>query len=159
MEGGKKLPRKEMGYRVFPDVYRISRPNAVTYIPVLLGHYRQLPLIQLPDTKVMKRFIMIESGWMWIQDIAHKCGTTAKYFNYGLKYNKNYLLVLVWEGEDIDCKLHWYLKYRWIFKGTCNIIKKQGLCISVCLSVPMDLANRWTDQALLYSFPYVMGRF
>ena len=31
-----------MGYRVFPDVNRIGRPKAVTTIPILLGHYRQL---------------------------------------------------------------------------------------------------------------------
>ena len=37
MEGGKKPRRKEMGYRVFPDVNRISRPKAVTSIPILLG--------------------------------------------------------------------------------------------------------------------------
>ena len=42
MEGGKKTPRKEMGYRVFPDVNRIARPKAVTSIPILLGHFRQL---------------------------------------------------------------------------------------------------------------------
>ena len=41
-EGGKKPPRKEMGYRVFPDVNRIGRPKVVTSIPILLGHYRQL---------------------------------------------------------------------------------------------------------------------
>ena len=41
-ERGKKPPRKEMRYRVFPDVNRIGRPKAVTYIPILLGHYRQL---------------------------------------------------------------------------------------------------------------------
>ena len=37
---GKKPPRKELSYRVFPDVNRIGRPKAV--IPILLGHYRQL---------------------------------------------------------------------------------------------------------------------
>ena len=42
MEGGKKSPRKEMGYMIFPDVNRIGRPKAVTSIPILLGHYRQL---------------------------------------------------------------------------------------------------------------------
>ena len=36
---GKNPPRKEIGYRVFPDV---GRPKAVTSIPILLGHYRQL---------------------------------------------------------------------------------------------------------------------
>ena len=39
---GKETPRKERGYRVFPDVNRISRLKAVTSIPVLLGHYRRL---------------------------------------------------------------------------------------------------------------------
>ena len=34
-----------MRYRVFPDVNRIGRPKAVTSIPILLTHYRQLPLI------------------------------------------------------------------------------------------------------------------
>ena len=32
-----------MGYRVFPVVNRIGWPKAVTSIPILLGHYRQLP--------------------------------------------------------------------------------------------------------------------
>ena len=41
-KGGKKPPRKEIVYRVFPDVNRIGRPNAVTSIPILLGHYKQL---------------------------------------------------------------------------------------------------------------------
>ena len=27
-------PRKEIGYRVFPDVNRIGRPKAVTFIPI-----------------------------------------------------------------------------------------------------------------------------
>ena len=36
-EGGKKPPRKEMGYKVFPNVNRIGRPKAVTSIPILLG--------------------------------------------------------------------------------------------------------------------------
>ena len=36
-EGGKKPFRKEMGYRIFPDVYRIGRPKAVTSIPIFLG--------------------------------------------------------------------------------------------------------------------------
>ena len=31
-EGGKKHPRKEMGYRIFPEVNRIGRPNVVTSI-------------------------------------------------------------------------------------------------------------------------------
>ena len=39
---GKKPPRKEIGYRVFPDANRIGRPKAVTSIPILLGHYGQL---------------------------------------------------------------------------------------------------------------------
>ena len=38
-EGEKKPSRKDMGYRVFLSVSRISRPKAVTYIPILLGHY------------------------------------------------------------------------------------------------------------------------
>ena len=42
-EGGKKLPRKGMGCRVFPDVDRTGRSKAVTSLPILLGHYRQLP--------------------------------------------------------------------------------------------------------------------
>ena len=37
-----KPSRKEMGYRVFPDVNRIGRLKAMTFIPILLGHYRQL---------------------------------------------------------------------------------------------------------------------
>ena len=42
MEGGKEPLRKEMGYRVFPDINRIGRPKAVTSIPILLGYYRSL---------------------------------------------------------------------------------------------------------------------
>ncbi len=38
MEGERKLPRKEMGYKLFPDVNRIGMPKAVTSIPILLGH-------------------------------------------------------------------------------------------------------------------------
>ena len=41
-EGERNLLRKEMGYRVFFDVNRIGRPKAVTYILILLGHYRLL---------------------------------------------------------------------------------------------------------------------
>ena len=44
-ERGKETPRKEMGYRVFPDVNRIGRPKAVTSIPIFLGHYRQLHIM------------------------------------------------------------------------------------------------------------------
>ena len=44
-EGGKKSHRKEMGYRLFPDVNRIGRPKAVPSIPILLGHYRQLQFV------------------------------------------------------------------------------------------------------------------
>ena len=36
-----------MGYRVFPGVNRIGRPKAVSYIPILLGHYRQLLSIKV----------------------------------------------------------------------------------------------------------------
>ena len=46
-EEGKKPHRKDIGYRVFPDINRIGRPKAVTYIPILLGHYRQLLFIQV----------------------------------------------------------------------------------------------------------------
>ena len=38
-EGGKKPPRKEMGFRIFPDVNRKGRLKAVTYIPIFQGHY------------------------------------------------------------------------------------------------------------------------
>ena len=43
-EGGKKPPRKEMGYIVFLNVNNnmIGMPKAVTSIPILLGHFRQL---------------------------------------------------------------------------------------------------------------------
>ena len=41
----KEYSKKEIGYYVFPDVNRIGRPNAVTSIPILLGHYRQLRLL------------------------------------------------------------------------------------------------------------------
>ena len=34
--------RNESGDRVFPHVNRIDGPKAVTYIPILLGHYRQI---------------------------------------------------------------------------------------------------------------------
>ena len=37
-----KPHKKEMGYRVFYDVNKIGRPKAVTSIPILLRHYRQL---------------------------------------------------------------------------------------------------------------------
>ena len=50
MEGGKKPLRKEMGYRVFPDVIRIGRPEALKSIPILLGHYRQLHVSMLSWT-------------------------------------------------------------------------------------------------------------
>ena len=36
-----------MGYREFPDVNRRGRPKAVTYIPILLGHYIQLPCFRI----------------------------------------------------------------------------------------------------------------
>ena len=36
-ERGKETPRKETGYRAFPDVNRIGRPKGVTSIPILLG--------------------------------------------------------------------------------------------------------------------------
>ena len=42
---GKETPRKEMGYWVFPDVNRVGRPKAVTFIPILLGHHRQLHVL------------------------------------------------------------------------------------------------------------------
>ena len=35
---GKVTPRKKVVYRVFPDVIRIGKPKAVTYIPILQGH-------------------------------------------------------------------------------------------------------------------------
>ena len=44
-ERGKKPPRKELGYRIFPDVNRIGRPKAITSILILLGHYRQLLIL------------------------------------------------------------------------------------------------------------------
>ena len=44
-----------MGYRVFSDVNRIGRPNAVTSIPILLGHYRQLPKLILFDSLLQDR--------------------------------------------------------------------------------------------------------
>ena len=34
-----------MWYRVFPDVKRIGRPKAVTSIPILLGHNKQLQCV------------------------------------------------------------------------------------------------------------------
>ena len=46
-----KGERKEMGYKIFPDVTRIGRPKAVTFIPILLGHNRHTAtifLLQLP---------------------------------------------------------------------------------------------------------------
>ena len=38
-------PEKRIGYRVIPDVNKIGRPKAVTSFPILLRHYRQLPLL------------------------------------------------------------------------------------------------------------------
>ena len=38
MEGEKKPPRKEMGYKLFPDVNRTGRPKPVTSIPIFLRH-------------------------------------------------------------------------------------------------------------------------
>ena len=40
--GKEKGKGKEMRYRVFPDVNKIGRQKAVTFIPILLGHNRQL---------------------------------------------------------------------------------------------------------------------
>ena len=41
-----------MGYRVFPDVNRIGRPKAVTSIPILLGHCRQLRKLQFSYSSI-----------------------------------------------------------------------------------------------------------
>ena len=41
-EGGKKPPRKEIRYRVFPGINRIGRRKSVTSIHILLEQYRQL---------------------------------------------------------------------------------------------------------------------
>ena len=58
-KGGKKPPRKEIVYRVFPDVNRIGRPNAVTSIPILLGHYR-LPLLQISKLFIVTKLLFID---------------------------------------------------------------------------------------------------
>ena len=39
---GKETHRKGMEYREFPDVNRIGRTKAMTYISIFLGHYTQL---------------------------------------------------------------------------------------------------------------------
>ena len=39
---GKETPRKEIGYRVCPDVNRIGRPNTMISILIFPGLYRQL---------------------------------------------------------------------------------------------------------------------
>ena len=49
---GEETPYKRDGYRVFYDVNRIGTSKVVISIPILLGHYRQLPVI---DVKVAKR--------------------------------------------------------------------------------------------------------
>ena len=60
-EGGKKPPRKEMGYIVFLNVNNnmIGRPKAVTSIPILLGHFRQLQIIVLKTLKGVIMFNII----------------------------------------------------------------------------------------------------
>ena len=46
------------------------------------------------------------------------------------------------------------------FKGWVNPFAKVTGCLSVCLSVPKDLANRWTEMVLLYNvFFIILGRF
>ena len=41
-KGNGKKPRKEMGYNLIIEVNKKGRLKAVTSIPILLGHYRQL---------------------------------------------------------------------------------------------------------------------
>ena len=60
-EGGKKPPRKDAGY----DVNRIGRPKAVTSIPILLGHYRQLLIICKDFTDFLKSFFLRHPQPMW----------------------------------------------------------------------------------------------
>ena len=55
-------PRIQMGYRVFSDAHRIGKPKAVTSIPILLGHYRQLQDNYLPleiSSSLSDTFVML----------------------------------------------------------------------------------------------------
>ena len=60
-EGGKISPKKDMEYRVFPDVKRIGKPKAVTSIPILLGHYRQLSPKLVPPEKEVFPIVIVRA--------------------------------------------------------------------------------------------------
>ena len=83
---GEKPPRKEMmGYRVFCYINRIGRPKAVTFIPIFLGHYRQLSKFNYYHT--WKQMYCCASEFVQLGDQGQGIWiyTTYIHFNQGSK--------------------------------------------------------------------------
>ena len=65
---------KRWGIGCFSDVNRIGRPKTITSIPILLGHYRQLPYLQTRMTTLISSKAPKNHGWEYGQgDLKRIC--------------------------------------------------------------------------------------
>ncbi len=72
-----------MGYGVFPDVNRIDRPKAVISIPDLLGHYRQLRIIDMFFSDLFKTQERVNVDYQPknTENISHQINVSRSYLS------------------------------------------------------------------------------